>query len=385
MHLQKYFEELRQVQESLLVFLDNQTNTEGNFQNLINILDNLKIREDRHKTMSILHLILEIANNHYRYPNFFTKIDQVLQLFKDCVKNFFSNSEIFNIFQSNKRVLLFLFNEQILRMDANIINKMRTKKFELMGYPPYFAPEIKPFINEKWFQKKIQDEEVYWNNKKLEDFCNELPENFYENRERGESESKLLKLIREDSMIEFVKFTNSNEIDLHMEIELSMYETNSLFIDFFNNNQNRIYDYVPVNLIAYAAFFGSLQIFNYLLNKGVRNHYLLKFAIHGANTRIFRIIENAIDFTEFAEESFNDAIRYHNNYFALFIRSNYVYYARLYTYVALKYYNFYFVEPHQIDNRLIGTLCLYGYNNLVQICLKNGRFDINEPVNYYVV
>ena len=99
---------------------------------------------------------------------------------------------------------------------------MRTKKYELMGYPPYFAPEIRPFFNEKWFQKKIPGEEVYWNNKKLEDFCNELPENFYENRERGESERKILKLIREDSIIEFVKFTNSNEIDLHMEIELSM-------------------------------------------------------------------------------------------------------------------------------------------------------------------
>ncbi|KAK8835685.1 hypothetical protein M9Y10_042282 [Tritrichomonas musculus] len=367
---------MKQAQESFLVFLDNQVNTEENFQNLINILDNLKIREDHHKTKSFLYLIVEIANNHYRYPNFFSKIDKVLQLFKGCIQNFFSNSEIFNIFHSNKRVLLFLFNEQILQMDQYIINKIRTNENEYMGYPQYFAPEIKSYINENWIPKRI-----YW----IDGIPEELPENFYENRERGESESELLKLIREDSIIEFISYTNSNEIDLHIKIDLSIYETNSLLIEIFKDKQKFYYDpnydHVGISLISYAAFFGSFRIFNYLLNKGASTHCLWEFAIHGANMRIFRIIENDIDI----KGSFYDAIKNHNNNFALFIRSNYLQYTESCTYVALQYHNFYFVEPNLIDNSLISTLCWYEYNNLVEFLLKNGGFDINEPVAVYEI
>ena len=47
-----------------------------------------------------------------------------------------------------------------------------------------------------------------------------------------------------------------------------------------------------ITLIEYAAFFGSIQIFNYLkLNKISLTPSLWKYAIHGNNAEIIQILE----------------------------------------------------------------------------------------------
>ena len=74
--------------------------------------------------------------------------------FPHTFKRYFSYSEIFNIFKSNKRILLFLVEQQIIIIDEFIAKKITNIDIYIEAkYPQYFQPEIQPFINEQWFPK----------------------------------------------------------------------------------------------------------------------------------------------------------------------------------------------------------------------------------------
>lgn len=60
-------------------------------------------------------------------------------------------------------------------------------------------------------------------------------------------------LILEDSVKDFISYVNRSNISLESEVKLSIFERYS----FLNENH-------PI-LIEYAAFFGSIQIFQYLV------------------------------------------------------------------------------------------------------------------------
>ncbi|KAK8844336.1 hypothetical protein M9Y10_024550 [Tritrichomonas musculus] len=100
-------------QKSLLKFIKN--NKEENFQELTNIIENEKIIDNKYDFKSFLHLISKISNNHYIFLGFHEKIEQLLSNYRNQMQNYFTNDEIFNIFKSNKRILLYLFDEKIIK------------------------------------------------------------------------------------------------------------------------------------------------------------------------------------------------------------------------------------------------------------------------------
>ena len=109
----------------------------------------------------------------------------------------------------------------------------------------------------------------------------ELPENFYEKRRERENDNQICKLIRKDSIIDFITYINQNDIQSKSIINPSIYETNLFLI----KNQK-------VQLIEYAAFCGSIQIFNYLQNNGAELTPLLwLYAIHSNNAELIQILE----------------------------------------------------------------------------------------------
>ena len=142
MKIQAYLDKMKAIQGNLLQFLDDSSNSEENYQNLIKIFEDQKIQESQHELKSVLHLITRIANEHHRSPNFFSKIDQILNNFKKDIQQFFSNYEIFNIFKSNKRILLYLLEEKIMKIDKSIAHTMKTRKYKLLKYPEFFFNEI---------------------------------------------------------------------------------------------------------------------------------------------------------------------------------------------------------------------------------------------------
>ena len=124
MSTQQFLDDMKKVQVNLLDFIDNESNDEDLFQKLKKLFDDQKISEDQHKLEPVLHLLTVIANDHHRGPNFFDKIEQIIKLFKDDIKKYFTNWQIFTIFKSSKRILLILIEEGMLTLDSRVVKEI---------------------------------------------------------------------------------------------------------------------------------------------------------------------------------------------------------------------------------------------------------------------
>lgn len=91
MNIQKCLESMKNLQSNLLDFLEDDRDIENNFSFLNSFLEDFKIRDNSHELIPFLHLILKISNNLYRGPNFFSKIERILNLFKNDITKYFTN------------------------------------------------------------------------------------------------------------------------------------------------------------------------------------------------------------------------------------------------------------------------------------------------------
>ena len=147
MNIQEYIDNMVRIQKDLFSFLDYGSNIEENFSNLINLFNDLKIQENKPMITSFLHLLSNISRYHNRTPGFQGKIDRILNFFKDEIKKYYTNKEIFEIFKKSKRVLLFLLEEKMIVFDKYIVQTIIIGIYEYYNYPQYFQPEIQPFMN----------------------------------------------------------------------------------------------------------------------------------------------------------------------------------------------------------------------------------------------
>ena len=377
---------MKDIQEKICNFLEDESNYDENFENLETIINNTKIRDKKHDFLLLLHLILKIGNNHFRNSDFFNKIDRILQIFKEDITKYYSNYEIFNIFKSNKRILLFLIEQKLIKFDETIVKKiLMTDKYITIGYLQYFQPEIQPFINEKWFSKDSRTKKL------VEELKKELPENFYEKRKKGENDSKICELVRNNMIQKFIAYIVQNDISNDAMIQSSIYETNSLLLQKqiecerfkFHKNQNENY---ACTLIEYAAFCGSIQIFNYLqINKAKLMTSLLLFSIHGENSEIIRFLIDNLDNLndDLYKRCFYESIKCHHNNIAHYLLNNIIQVNENNQQNAinqgLKNYNFAFIE-NELINESFCNLCKYNYYTLVDYILKNKDIDINMYV-----
>ena len=264
---------MKEIQNHILEFLDSETEDQPNFDNLSQIIKSQTSHLEVQKLKSFLNIISKIVENHHRSPFFFEKINQIILLMKDEIKQTFSNIEIYNFFKNNKRMLLLLISEDILIFDK-IISRETSKNKE------YFYIE-----NNKLKQK----EEAI-----------KIPENYEEKRLKGENDSYLCELIRNDDVENFIVYINKNNISLSMTIENSIYETNSIF------------EYNQPKLIEYSAFFGSIQILRFLYQNHVDSpQSLWIYAIHSNNQELFHVLEEYEDKMDI-ESCLNESIRCHN-------------------------------------------------------------------------
>ena len=80
-------------------------------------------------------------------------------------------------------------------------------------------------------------------------------------------------------------------------------------------------------LIEYAAFFGSIQIFKFLLlNEVELTSSLWLYAIHGQNAEIIHILEeNKVKLpNDFYEKCFVEAVKCHHNDIANYFKDNFI-------------------------------------------------------------
>ena len=97
--IEKILDEYKSIYDKFLDFIRNDEDIEDNFYYLNQVIEDTKIRYFPCKVKLFLRILLKVANNHNRGPNFFIKIERVLQIFKDDIKKYYSNSEIFNFFK----------------------------------------------------------------------------------------------------------------------------------------------------------------------------------------------------------------------------------------------------------------------------------------------
>ena len=388
MSSQEYLGMMKDIQGYILDYLENEVNSEENLQILEDIFHNSKISDNKYDILSLLHLISKIGNNCHRFPNFFSKLEKILQFFLEDIKKYFSNSEIFNIFKSNKRILLFLIEQQIIVLDEYIAKKItKTDKYINAKYPQYFQPEIQPFINEKWFPKYDPEDYELWQNKWIEEIKKELPENFYEKRKEGENDSQICELIRKDMVTEFITYLTRNGVSINATIKPSIYETNSFLL---KNQESE--EFGRISLIEYAVFFGSIQIFNHLRLEGVElTPSLWYLAIHGQNAEMIHFLED--NHVELDDDSygkvFYESIKCHHNDIANYFINNFLQNGEENSQdtinQCLQYYNFAFLKNDSISESLFCKLCKYDYCAVVDNLLKDKDIDVNKEEIYKIL
>ena len=200
---------------------------------------------NREELTQFLLTIKSISDHHQRDVYFNKKINQILQHYKDQIKQTLPNDEIIHIFESNKLIVLFLLKNDIITISEDIY-KYIVRIIESNGnrYFYFFYPELEKYKGEEEM-KSIKEELLAQNPT--------IFEKFETKRQKGQNDSYICSLNRNDSIEEFISYLNRNNISVSSKIKLSIFETNSFLIE----NKN-------TSLIEYSAFFGSIQIFQYL-------------------------------------------------------------------------------------------------------------------------
>ena len=174
-------------------------------------------------------------------------------------------------------------------------------------------------------------------------------------------------MIRNDSVEEFIKYVNKNSINLSSQIEFSIFENNSFLI---NKNPT---------IIQYAAFFGSIQIIQYLRLNGIElSSSLWFYAIHSNNAELIHLLEEYEEDKIVKLEYFKEAVKCHHNEIAKYFKDNYQLETQNYCpSKMIKYYNFEFIETNSVKSHFF-YLCCYDYFALVKILLNDKSIDLNR-------
>ena len=344
-------------QNILLEFLDNEDNNEEVYENIIQFFVDRNIYDDPLEIKAVLHLILKISKDHHRNITFFDKIEQILLHLKNSIKRYFTTYGLFNIFRSNKRILLFFIEKKIITIDQNIVDTIAHSSYKDSNYIQYFYPEIKNFLNDENF-------------KQGKEFYEYDIENFDEKRKIGENDNHICKLIREDLIDEFISHVSQNNISPSSKVKESIYETNSYLLK-----------KIPT-LIEYSAFFGSTQIFKYLYtniqmnNEYVQGSSLWLYSIHGRNPEIINFLEEK--YGKLENELFNEglieSIKCHHNEVSDYMIRNYSEITNFENLNVLsksfKYYNFAYFPSDLLKTSTFYELCKYNHCKLVDMILN---------------
>ena len=330
MEIQDYININKNLYTTFSKYIDNHLDDNDEYQNLTSFLTTHDYLTNVEILPEFLRLISNVSKNHTRENNFLNKIYKILYFLKDTLNNIFPKLEIFNIFKDNKIVLLFLFTN-IIETDATIIENLK----QTYLFDDYFYKIAKPFLD----SRKKQEIEKFLIKVGIFD-------DFDERCQKGENDSYLCYLIRNDKIEQFIQYINKNSIDLNSIIKTSIFETNPFLI---KNKKT-------TTIIEYASFFGSIQIIQYLRSNSIQlTESAWIYAIHSNNAELFTIFQENCSVTvkkTFYKELFKEAIKCHHNEIAQYIFENYYNDENgmidLYDYI-LCYHNFNFF-PDDVKN-----------------------------------
>ena len=327
---QQYTKKMQVIEESILNLLEEEEPQPKDYDKINELINNTKTEFKQQDSRQILYLLINIAENHYKTPGFFDRIFTLIKLILQDLGNF----DLFNVFKDHKLLLLYLFQNKIIQPTKHIKDIIYDNQYEENKYDYYFFPEFRHFFEKEGYYSTYHE--------KREHFFNS-EEKFEEKRKSGENDSYICQLIRNDSIKEFIIYINKNNINFSSQINESVFETNPLLLT------------KKPSLIEYAAFYGSIQIFQYLLiNKAEITSELSIYAIHGRNESIIQLLEeNQIKFYRWP--CLMESIKCHHNEIANYIKNQ--------------------MEENEINKSLFFS-CLQ-YHNFVEL------FELIEKIGFY--
>ena len=304
MEIEAYINKKKEIYLSLLCFIEATDNVDIHFQSLIEVLNKQNVLQEKRKTQELLILISKIVTYHHLTPDLISNFEMILKYIINNIKESISTEEIFQIFRPNKRFLFLLFDKQILTPDERtikIILKHSNSHFVCNRH--YFFRAIKPFLS-KEDVTKIEKEIPEKYDKDIQSFENQCFE--------GTNESYICSLIRQDLVEEFIKFVNRTNLSLLSTIKPSIYETDIFLMGKY------------LTLIEYAAFYGSIQIFQYLLLNQVKlTESLWTCAIHSNNAEMIHLLETNLKLKENEyDDILKESIKCHHNDICDYIKDN---------------------------------------------------------------
>ena len=395
MEIQDLVNYKKEFYEALLSFIDSENENNEEKNNLSIFLEKQRLGENKEELRSLLRLIKKIGNNHYRGSHFIDKIEQIFILLEESIKQNFTNLEIYNIFKNNNLLLLSLYQINLLIFDDQVVTSIfqSLKQFILRKRAEIFIKKFndhqkqtKSFLNLPYFYPELKSKLNMTLIQSVENFIKETdPEalnNFEERRKSGEQYSYISQLIRNDSLDDFILYMNQVNLTFSSKLKFSIFETNSFLLN-----------HEPT-LIEYAAFFGSIQIFKYLLIKNAElNPSLWLFAVHGRNAEIIHLLEenDVKPLDKSYNECLKEAIKCHHNDIADYIIDNIIGYDVESENIekkfdqnslafAFRYLNYYYFPTDFNKPYLLHYCCKYNYNELVKALLKVKGLDINAKV-----
>lgn len=362
MEFQTYIELMKQLNTILLQYIDDVNDEDGiqnNFESLTKFIEENKISESKEELGVFLRLMSVFTSHHHRNPDFFNKIEKIIVFFKEKIKQFFCNEELFDMFESCKPIVVIFIENDMILINENIINLLFQRGFY---YNAYFFIQIEKFLDE---QRRNQLKRML-----LQRDPNIL-ENFKEKQRIGENEDYICKLIREDSIDDFILYVNRINLPLSSKIKKSIFETNGFL---------RLHS---ASLIEYSAFCGSIQIFNYLrMNNVELKPFLWNCAIYSRNYEMIHLLEEL-----HVEPIINDkclnclsvALKCHHNEIAEYIQNNIITNNDNDNLLedCLCSHNFVFFPEDYNINHFFSCCISNGYLKFVKILMKNEEIDMN--------
>ena len=85
MDVQQYLSTFKEIQASVLLFIDNENNETENYTKINELIKQYKITNDSNDLRLFLRFISTIVSNHHRYPRFYDKIFKIFDMIKSNI------------------------------------------------------------------------------------------------------------------------------------------------------------------------------------------------------------------------------------------------------------------------------------------------------------
>ncbi|KAK8896834.1 hypothetical protein M9Y10_014758 [Tritrichomonas musculus] len=266
-------------------------------------------------------------------PKNFEYYCQLIEIESEIIKENFTSDELCIEILTNDFLRLRLY-------ELNLINLNSIKKLSIMNRSSLL-----------FFKPEIENDQI----DKEKDLL----------RHEGMHENELFRLIRNDDLEKFQQILSNSAVDVNMKVNFSNYEISTIINDFYR---------MP-NLIEYSAFFGSVNIFKFLILNGAHiTSRVSQFAVAGGNYEIIHILEEKeISF----EKTMYFALRFHRNEVANYLNEKHgIQFTTVMFQTCVLYYNveelvelFSTIEDFDINAKDHGM-------TIFMFAAENGYFDL---------